>query len=204
MSTFFDLPKEIRDFLRDPQAFDAADEIVVAYELEEQDADTLLDLVEDILLEKRRLCELPEIIAEAFPLKAEKKKEIAIDLAGQRLLPLADYVGNVAGYIKIWGGDPTTFQMPKVEVASLRPETLVAEALKEGGVTLPDPSLQHRLEYVLGQYLLGKKSKEEISAILPRPSKVGGLGLDEKIGLTLMAIVEAKKAEHTGFFASRA
>src|SRR3989338_766882 len=147
--SFFDLPKEIRDFLRDPQAFDVVDEIVAVHELEEEDADRLLDLVEDVLLEKHPLSELPEVIAETFPLKAENKKAIPIDLPGQRLLPLADYVGNVAGYITLWGGDPTKFdQILRVEIASLKPELLVSEALKEVHVTLPDSSLQNRLAYL--------------------------------------------------------
>ena len=203
--SFFDLPKEIRDFLRDPQAFDVVDEIVAVHELEEEDADRLLDLVEDVLLEKHPLSELPEVIAETFPLKAENKKAIAIDLAGQRLLPLADYVGNVAGYITLWGGDPTKFdQILRVEIASLKPELLVSEALKEVHVSLPDSSLQNRLAYLLGQYLLQKKTKEDIISVLPRSPKVGGLGLDEQTALGLMTIVEAKKAEQGSFFVSRA
>lgn len=188
------LPVEVKKFLRGLSAFASITQICKKYELSSEVGRKLLSLAEDVTEKKLPLADLPKAIRPLVMDNESLGKQIAVDLAGFRLLPIADYVGNVEASIRSWGGNVDLFSsVPCVQVESIKPEYLVQQVLKEMDIFLQDEHLQRRLEFVLAGCFMGEKTQEETKAVLQRPIKIGGLALEEKIAEGLVAFIQEKK-----------
>ena len=110
-----ELPDEVRDFLLEPALLDCIDEIREKHALAENTEDVLIDFAEQITLGSFSLELLPQKISAELHMEESKAKQIAIDLAGHRLLPIAPLIGDVAQQIVVWGGNLEDFaHIPKV------------------------------------------------------------------------------------------
>ncbi len=173
------LPDEVRDFLLEPEAVEQAEAIRQQYKLDEWVPTFLLTVAEDVTRGSYELKNLPNVIKIGLGVDDAVATSIAIDLAGQRLLPISALVGDVAGQITAWGGDLKKFDAAKsVEIQALSAEAFIKDELQEMDVSFPEPQLQSRLEYILVSFVKGVRDPEEAKAVLMRSPKVGGLGLD--------------------------
>src|SRR3989339_786788 len=83
-----ELPDEVRDFLLEPALLDCIDEIREKHALAENTEDVLIDFAEQITLGSFSLELLPQKISAELHMEESKAKQIAIDLAADRLLIL--------------------------------------------------------------------------------------------------------------------
>jgi len=189
-----ELPDEVRDFLLEPALLDCIDEIREKHALAENTEDVLIDFAEQITLGSFSLELLPQKISAELHIEESKAKQIAIDLAGHRLLPIAPLIGDVAQQIVVWGGNLEDFaHIPKVEIHIFSPEYVVRETLGEAHLNTLDPKLQDRLEFIFTSYLKGKRNETEIKEVLMRSSKVGGMDLDSETADRLLILFRDKQ-----------
>lgn len=176
-----DLPEEVRYFL---VGIDGNGALVAAASAHGLPEDTILSLrkmAEFVVQNVYALADLPKIVRDSFVIDEPAAKEIAVAIAGTRLLPIQDIVvGNVAEAIRSWGGDPKTFSnIPRVTVATMTPEYQVKKLLEEAELEIGEPVMQRRLEYILLEFAKGAHDAAMTKEILARDAKVGGLELDE-------------------------
>jgi len=70
-----------------------------------------LDLVAAVYVKETAVESLPGEIKRIFGYSESVAKQLACDLAGVRLLVVADWLAaDVAGFIRFWGGDPAKYQ----------------------------------------------------------------------------------------------
>lgn len=196
-----ELPDEVRLFLLDPSAFVAAKKIVAAYKLSEDSVNSLLDLAEDVTLGRLELADLPIMVTASFGVGLDASRQIAIDLAGYRLLPIASLVGDVAGQITAWGGDLNKFKTVKpVNIHLFSAENFVRETLGSLGIKMPSVNLQSRLEFILVAFAKGVRDENETKAVLIRSPKVGGMDFTQQAADDLLStFVEKMKAAKVDF-----
>ncbi|MFA6132284.1 MAG: hypothetical protein WC702_04490 [Patescibacteria group bacterium] len=184
MKSFSELPENIQDFLVDATGPEWAEKTGAKFGLPKEKTMTLLRLVEQVALEEDLLEILPTMILSELDVDWEVANKIAVDLAGNRLLPISYFFGNsVEERIKEWGGDPAAFKnVPRlsasnpVEKDSAEP---VEKVLAELGVALSDKLEQSRLVFILNSLMDGTRTKEETLAAFVRSEKVGGLNMTE-------------------------
>ncbi|MFH1089071.1 MAG: hypothetical protein V1716_01455 [Candidatus Uhrbacteria bacterium] len=178
---FKDLPETIQNFLVSPEGFVWAEGVEVKFKLAKNKSGTLSKIVEQIVLGEEELEFLPTVILSELEVDWETACQIAVELAGQRLLPIVSFIDtDVEKQIRDWGGDPAVFKnTPQIEIAQEDPAELVVRILKELETKLPDHLEQSRLEFILTSMVKGERTAEETKAAFMRPLKVGGLALEE-------------------------
>lgn len=183
---FSDLPGEIQDFLVDITGPDWAKKAAVSFGLPQEKVAVLLGLAERLTLQIDLLGLLPTLILSEIEIEWEVARKIAIDLAGNRLLPIKSFLGiDIEGQIRAWGGDPAVFKdIPKISFKVSPPvlkesENPVEKVLNDLGIILSDKMEQSRLVFILSSFVNGSRTKEETLAAFSRFDKVGGLNMTE-------------------------
>lgn len=105
-------------------------------------------------------------------------KKLTLDLAGQEMIAVADYLGDVGGLIRSLGGDPRSFTAPRVILRAMTPIDVVAEALHDNPVSVP-AQLEHRVREILESRVRNVRKDEETVLRLTRAEKIGGAEMDE-------------------------
>ncbi|HLD18165.1 MAG TPA: hypothetical protein VJB99_03785 [Patescibacteria group bacterium] len=199
-----DLPEEIQDFLWSADVFDVLDRLREKYLFEEKAEAELLGLLEDVTVGRAAWTGLPGLLEERIGIRGEFSTRMAIDLAGYRLLPLSDFLGDVAGQIRVWGGDPAVFRsVQKVEIRAFQPEQMTKEILKDLRVHLTDAVSEHRLETIFASFVRREKGQEEIAEALCHPVKLGGLALSPGAAGKLVAAFFERLEKNPWWKASR-
>lgn len=187
------MPQNVQDFLLDPEAVEWADKLATIYKIPDNDGMALLDVAEETVLGITDLDLLPSSIMAETDCDWETAKKIAIELAGVRLLPVASLVGNVAGQIKLWGGDLAKFANIKpLALPEITAEDYVRAALEEWNVVETNSVLHNRLIFVLTSLIKGERTVEETKAALLRSRKVGGMEFAEDVAARVMELISER------------
>jgi len=190
---FSDLPEEIQDFLVDATGPDWARKATVQFGLQQDKVVVLLSLAERLTLQVELLGLLPSLILSEIEIDWEVARKISVDLAGNRLLPIASFLkADIEGQIRAWGGDPEVFKdIPKISFKISPPvlkeqENPVEKVLNDLGINLSDKMEQSRLAFILSSFVNGSRTKEETLAAFSRSEKVGGLNMTEADAKSLL------------------
>jgi len=187
------LPEEVRLFLLDPKVFQVAEKLAETHQLPEAAVERIVDIAEEMTLGWHSLEKLPVIVVDYLKVEEKVAQAIAIEIAGQRLLPLSRIIGDVEGQLKSWGADLSQFtEVKELEMEIFNPENVVKNSLKEMGLTFPEQQLQHRLEYIMISFFTGERDREATKKILSRDSSLGGLELDEATSEKLLKTFSEK------------
>jgi|WetSurMetagenome_2_1015567.scaffolds.fasta_scaffold22584_2 hypothetical protein len=104
------IPLEVKDCLDSLIAVDLNLAISKKYGLIGEAVKKKNVLIGDLFFKNIALKDLVTKIREIFSFDEQKAKNMAIDIAGMRLLVVKDWIGGVEDYIRSLGGDPTEFE----------------------------------------------------------------------------------------------
>jgi len=188
--TYKDLPDEVRHYLFGEDIIVAYDKIMADHGLPPGSDAPLSAVVDDVLLERVHLNDLPTHLAGKLALDDAKSMHVACDLTGRVLGPLAGVVGNIEEAVGKWCENPALFQdVKKIDIAPVAPESVIGQMLRDGGIVMVDQVMQHRLELILASYKSGVRTFDAALAALKRPTKVGGLEMSEDAARNALALI---------------
>ena len=172
------LPMPVQDYLYSEQAGELNEKIIVRNKLSEAQEPALFALLSELFVKEVEFSRLIDEIKSRFAFDDVRAKQLAVDVAGFRLLPLDKWLGDVDGYIRTLGGKPDQYPEFRVQIEHRTPEA-AAQDIVEGSVTaMADPRTQSRLQGVVESFIAGVRTEEQTKEVLTRPEKIGGLGFD--------------------------
>ena len=186
--------KAVKDYLVKIEIYDHLEKIAAKYNLPEDRLEEFLDLTDAVINEQVTIDQMPGLIAKAFGLDSQKSTQLAADLAGYRLLPLENFIPNVAEQIVSWGGKVENFPKFRVEKAKVEVDSHLRNLAKEIGLELPE-HIMKRFVYLSKNYLLGKQDKAATLKLLKRRLNIGGLELSDDQAENLIKLLNAEKDE---------
>ncbi|MBU2415760.1 hypothetical protein KKH86_00850, partial [Patescibacteria group bacterium] len=115
------LPQTIQNILISPFGAEINEKITKKYNLNEETASKMIDIVNDIYLKVLPIKNLINKIQEVFNFDLSKSKQLASDIAGLKLLIAGDYFQeDIQGYIKNLNGNLENYQktveLEKIEI----------------------------------------------------------------------------------------
>ncbi|OGL66901.1 hypothetical protein A2856_00135 [Candidatus Uhrbacteria bacterium RIFCSPHIGHO2_01_FULL_63_20] len=192
VKTYADLPDEVVEFLGDLPGFEFAGDYATRHGI--NDPQLVSNLVDAVVLGSVALADLP-LALKNIGVSEDKAKAAASELALHRLLPVAGVVGDVAGQVSLWGGDVGAVKgETKVVLPQVTAEAFVSGFLAERKAQLPSDVLQKRLEFVLVSFVKGVRDQSEAAMMMSRPSKVGGLDMNEMEAMGLVSALADRLA----------
>jgi hypothetical protein len=170
----------VRDYLLDPQRLDEVDEIAQKNRLPLERADELLRLADAVMFGELEASKMPSLVATAFGVDAGAAQQVAIDVIGFRLLPLAEFIPGIEAQFADWGGEAKEY--PDVHI--VRPRYTIEKAIldyaQQVGLELDEPIMK-RFVYLAKGYLLKERAKDATVTLMHRPVNIGGLGLTSEL-----------------------
>src|SRR5690242_19714068 len=134
-----ELPQPVQDYLYSEMAGDLNEKIIDRNKLSEGQEERLYDLLRDLFVKEVPLPKLVDEIKSRFGFDDPKAKQLAVDIAGFRLLPLDKYLGDIDGYIRSLGEDPKRYPDFRVKIEHRTPEAAAQEIIEESVTGVADP-----------------------------------------------------------------
>ncbi len=132
--SYNDLPPRVLDYLVGFDVMERYGKALVSVGLPENDQAVVNQVTEDVVLGKTNLLELPRILQTSMSLKDEQAKSLAVQIAKNILLPIAEEVGDVEGTLRVWAPSaPAKPEAPLAPAPSTPPRLPQTPSLKEGG-----------------------------------------------------------------------
>lgn len=176
----------VHDFLLDGAIFEAFQDICTKYNLPPERAEEFMDLCDAVLDGQLPLEHMPELIVEAFAISEDTAKKVAADVAGHRLLPLADFLPGIEEHIAAWGGKVAEYPSTKIKKPRVTPRSFAQDAAKNLNLKLDDVLIK-RLAFLIEQLVTKKKDEASVRTFFGRASSIGGMGFTpEQAGEVLM------------------
>lgn len=181
----------IRNFLQDPDVYDALVEIAEKHKLPDERVSEFLDLTDAVLDGQLPLADVPTMLGEAFGTDEAASRVLAVEITGTRLLPLEIFFPGVGDQIKEWGGDVAAFGVFRVQKEGVLAEDLAEKVAAKAGVSFSE-LLMKRLAFLLEQRVNEQKTDESLRTFFGRPLTIGGMGLaKDQIDALMTAVTEA-------------
>jgi len=174
------LPEPVQDYLYSEQAGDLNEKIITRNKLPEGQEPILFMLLRELFVKDVPLPRLVVEIKGRFNFDDARARQLAVDIAGFRLLPLDKWLGDVDGTIRSLGGNPAQYPDFRVKIEHRTAEAAAQDIVNESITEVADPSAQSRLRGVVESFLAGVRTEEQTKDVLTRPRKIGGLGFDPK------------------------
>lgn len=174
-----ELPGSVQDYLYSDAAGELNDTLITRNGLAEAQEPALFGLLRELFIKEVPLPRLVDEVTARLGLEPEAAKKLALDVAGYRLLPLDKWLGDVDGYLRSLGGDPSAYPEFRVPIERRTPEAAAREVVRESVTDAADLHVQDRLENVVESLLAGARTEEQAREALMRSNKIGGLGFDE-------------------------
>ncbi len=179
-------------FLIDPSVLERLEGVQEKHGLPVDRAAEYLMLTRAVLDGELPLEHMPELIAEAFGVDADKAKRIACDVAGVRLLPLEKYFPGTAKQIEAWGGKASDYPSVEVGKEKITADRFAGQLTEDLGLSL-QPNHIKRLGFLIKGYYSGEKTREATLTFFSRGATIGGLGLGSEVAGPLMEEVDHRK-----------
>lgn len=170
--------QQVADFLLDISIYDHLEEIARLHSLPFERIEELLDLADAVMNGKLGIEKMPEFIMQAFDVDEKAAKIIAADLAGYRLLPLEDYIPQVAKHIALWGESAEKYPKLRIRKPVKTPDSELVTYAKSIGLDLPEHFLK-RFVFLAKGYLTKERTRDATKILLMRPLNIGGLSLTD-------------------------
>lgn len=182
----------VRGYLVDPVMFDQAHEVAQRNGVAPDRAEELLDLADALLRGELDFVHMPEIVAEAFGLDAEKALVLARDIVGYRLLPLDKYAPEFAAQIVAWGGKTEDYPDFRVKKEEFTVDQYAGKLTEQFALDLQPVHIK-RLGFLVKSYVEGAKTRDATLMFFQRPAVIGGLGLAQDVSEKILAVVDEAK-----------
>src|SRR5687768_14537269 len=117
-----ELPEPVQDYLYSDQAGDLNEKIINRNKITEGQEPLLFMLLRELFVKEVSLPRLVEEIKARFNFDDIKAKQLAVDIAGFRLLPLDKYLGDVDGYVRSLGANASQYPDFRVKIEHRTPE----------------------------------------------------------------------------------
>lgn len=173
------LPEPVLDYLYSERAGELNLKILEKHGLDEKQEEIYFQVLRELFVKDLPLERLMIELKERLGFDDVKAKELAIDIAGFRLLPLDKWLADVSAFLRALGADAKAFPPERVALAHRTVGEAVAE-ITTSVAPAPDERLHSRLENVVASVLAGVRTEAQAADTLTRPEKIGGLGLEPK------------------------
>ncbi len=191
-----ELPAPVQDYIFSEEAGGLNGQIVGRNGLNKEQADVLLALLDELLLQDLRVDNLVIEIQRRLSLDSVKAKSLALDIAGYRLLPLDKFLGDIDGYIRMLGGDSKNYPDTRIKVEERTPDEAAAEVVGTSANAF-DFRMKERLNDIIDSFYRGVRTDKQVMEMLKKPVKTGGMELSDEAASRLMdQIREEAKAVH--------
>lgn len=182
----------VHAFLADGSVMTVFEAILEKFALPAERAEELLDATDAVLDEKLELKDMPALFAQAFGVEPERSVRLTCDVVGFRLLPLEEYVPNVAQQLKDWGADMNKYPKSRVGKLKMSAETLAAQLDEKLGLDFSEV-LVKRCAFLLNAYWFGEKTKESTLTFFSRATTIGGLGMTPQQAQDLVNAIDDER-----------
>ncbi|MEK7546161.1 MAG: hypothetical protein AAB554_03750 [Patescibacteria group bacterium] len=172
------LPGPVQDYLYSEAAGDLNDKIITRNKLAEDQEPALFGLLREIFVKELAMKDLGSEVKKRFGFDELRSRQLAVDIAGFRLLPLDKWLGDVDGHIRSLGGNPAQYPEFRVRIEHRTPEEAALDIVEESVTSVAEPRTQVRLRGVVESFLAGVRTEDQTKEVLTRPEKIGGLGFN--------------------------
>jgi len=196
---FKDLPEYIQDILWSDDTGIINEEIFKKFNLSAQQKDIFFDVLRKIVFKQINLRQLLEVL-KPLGLREEQTKKIAVEILKRRVLPLSDYLKvNTLLYIKKWGGEIPADEFSKLvkteSQGKIDADNIIEQIIKETGLELKDHVLENRFKNIVLSFIRNVRSFTETAIVLKRPSKIGGMGIEQGLVDKIMTILQKEEQQ---------
>lgn len=186
--------KPTRDYIFQADFEGVTSKIAEKYKIPLERADELMQMVYGYLDQVITLEHMPDLVQQAFGIDSKNAKALSIELVGNILLPLTNYLpGLEQEFIKLGGklADYPVERMPRDRNDDL---VILRQLIAGTGIELSDV-IGKRLLFLLQQFARGEKTEEVLRTYCVRSINIGGLGLTEEQTTALLAAVVGQVGE---------
>lgn len=180
------LPEPVQDYLYSARAGELNEKIISRNTIADDQEPRLFALLRELYVKESPLPRLVEEVKSRFVFDDLKAKRLALDIAGFRLLPLDKWLGDIDGYIRSLGGDPSMYPEFRVQIEHRTPEGAADDIVKESIGGLDNLRTQERLRDVVESFLSGVRTENQVKDVLTRSEKIGGLGFDSETAVRVL------------------
>lgn len=173
-----ELPKPVSDYLFDESNVDLNERIFDDNGVRPADEPKILGIIRKAITKEIPLEGLSGALAEALNKEQDALKKLVSDIAGFRLLPLNGYLGDVDGFIRSLGGDPSSYPETRIKIQEMTTDSAVKDVERIVGTTDLPHRLKSRFEDALRSFFKGVRTESQLIDLLTRPEKIGGVGLE--------------------------
>lgn len=190
-----ELPKKVLVFLNGADLILQISEVLERHRVPEDKFGEIAEVVEGAIFDSAKLDGIPAGLSKVTGLDLTKATGLARDLVGYWLLPIEEYVGDVAGMILQWGGSVKDYQVEKVSRRLVGADKFTAEALDDVSLKFKDTAMNKRLTHVMESFVRGVRTDNDVVKVLTRSKKVGGLQMDSVQASQLVGHFKKKMTE---------
>lgn len=176
----------VQAFLMSGDIFDVLEDISKKHGLPVERSEEFLDLCDAVINGDLPLDHMPALISEAFGVPEDVAKKVSADVAGHRLLPLANFLPGLEEGIVALGGNLADYPELRIEKDFSAKRLVLDEVASSLQLSFSDVLLK-RLAFLLQQYARGEKTEESLKTFFTRSLNIGGLGLSEEQATALLA-----------------
>lgn len=173
------LPEPVQDYLYSEGLLHANGQVIERNDLDFDKQRAFLRLLQRLFAREVTMVDLEKEAAALLAGDGEKAKALARDIAGYCLLPLDRWLGDVTGYVRRLGGDPSSYPPDRVQLVEKTRDEAAAEVVSssEGGAEAT-ARIKERMRDVVTSFLAGIRTEAQALEVLTRSDKIGGVGLD--------------------------
>lgn len=180
------LPESVRRAFLSPETFSSYHRLSGEFGFEASLIPTLSATVYHFVLGTFSAEQLRQRLLELTHLSGPRLEELAVAIGQQILSPITKEWPQMQEKISVLGASiDSSFE-------AVTPMAFIRRFISEFPDTL-DLHLQHRLENLLLDYVQGERSKEDVTAFLQRPFKLGGLEIDEATAARMIELFDKKR-----------
>ena len=187
------LPKEVRDFIVDPEEDDTSNIFAAAGLMLEQKR-LIRNDIKRVYVGDLLVTDFYATIKPKLGLSEDKLNKFIADFIGYRFLPIDDHLkGQASAALIAMGVSPAAYDVKRIVVRKAKPLDLVTEFLHEHPVNVP-AHLEQRVREILESRVRGVRKDEDTITRLTRAEKIGGAELPHDEAEKLVEALAAKVA----------
>lgn len=184
----------VQAYLLDIEIFTQLKQVAHKHGIDEKRVDEFLDLTDAVTKGELEVANMPQLATQAFGLDQAKSEALCADIAGYRLLPLANYINGVESAITSWGGKVEDYPEKRVAKQQLDIDKRIRELASELQLELPE-HLMKRFVFVVRGYATDERTKEATATLMKRPLNIGGLHMSDAQVQNMLALIDKEKNE---------
>ncbi len=183
-----ELPETVRVFLYSFKFADRNGDIFKRHGIEDRPViNKILDLEREIFAKVVPITSLFDELRIRLKWQSDRAKVLALQIASEQMLPVADFLGDVPGLIQSLGGDVTIAKPDRVAMTSLTVDEAVEKVITGVHPGVTDPAMSRRMREALVSFFRSARTESQTKETLMRGGKIGGAGLEAGVADRLVA-----------------